>query len=1074
MVKQWFTWVVDNPRTVVCACILSMFVFGIFVPRLYKDTSPDAYIEPTNPALIYRDKVKEIFGLDDPFVIAVEAPEGETIYSIEALGLIAELTELMMATSNIEPDRVVSLTTEKIISGTADRIDISTAYDEPPSSQTEVDVIQQRVEAFPVFLGNLVARDGTMAMIVGEMVDQSKSHQTFLDLSTAIDSVRGQYVGTVHLAGEASTAGYLDSYISQDARRSYPLAAAMIILVLSVAFRSVAGVLLPLSIAVATAIAAMGIRAYFEVPFYAISNGLVVVLISIAVADGIHIINEYRNELWSGRHATARDALLAALVSITRPVALTTITTIAGFVGIVFGSEMPPMKAFGLYSAIGVLAAWFYTIALLPAVLTLIHRNKPIASIWPQKQDRGRDLLSAFLAALAEIVVRYPKHAMTLSFVFLAVCVYGTTLVVVDYDRIDNFARNEPVRIADQVINRSMDGSYRLLVVVDAKRPQGIFNPDIVKRIEALQEYVVTLPHVNGVSSIVDTLKEVNQSVSGGDPNEKRIPDRESSIAQLFLAYESVGDPADLEDDIDFDQQIALINVRTDAGSFVKTKPIIENLEAYLASTFNAPHVQGSLSGRVYLNYHWLKSIEANHLVSVLIAVVLALTIATAAFRSFTAGFFCLFHVIFAVFMVYAVMAMFGIGLGVTTSMFAAITIGLGVDFSVHSIERVRKLSSYEGVVSAKSIRDAFQSTGRALWFNMWALCLGFSALLASNNPTVSEFGGLLIVAISANFLASMTALPAVLLVLKPKFLLGEVPVERRGAARTDGNTGTVLALLCAAGLAAFLMPVNVAIADAVDAEAEAPDIEPPAVSSPAALEVVRNTDARDHGEHLLRDLKMILTDKRGRERVRDAKGIRLDAQDERRALIVYSGPANIKDTAFLTYDYIDPEREDQQWLYLPSLRRSRQVSGAERGEYFLGTDLTFEDLKQEGRISEEDYVFDFTAEADPTPGVAAINGWPKNAVIAKELGYGLVQSRIDTSNWTILSHKIFDTTGQILKTLRYEEFVQVDGIWTASIIDVDNHKTGHKTRFEFSNIDFQTDVPETRLDQRNLKRAGK
>jgi predicted RND superfamily exporter protein len=1063
-VNRWFKCVINNPVLIVSLSMISIVGFATLLPALHKDTSPDAYIEPDNPALLYRDKVKETFGLDDTFVIAVQAPAGQTIYTIEALGLIAKLTELAITTPNIDADRVSSITTEKIIAGTADAITISSAYDEPPSSQSQVDDIRRRIDGFPIFHGSLVARDGSVTMIVAEMLDQTASHQTFLDLSEGIKKASANYPGIVHLAGEAATAGYLDSYITQDARRSYPLVALFIILVLTVAFRSLSGVLLPFSIAIATAIATIGIRAYFGVPFYAISNGLVIVLISISVADAIHIISEYRDELSSGKHTHPSEALAAALSTISRPVLLTTVTTIAGFIGIYFGSEMPPMQAFGLYAAIGVLAAWVYSVSFLPAVLTLLHRNKPISVVYGRGRTAKHNVLSDILAGMANFVVRYPKKIVIFSSAFLVVCIYGTTLVVVDYSRIRNFAENEEVRIADTLINASMDGSYRLLVVVDAKRPQGIFDPDVARRIEALQNFALTLPHVNGASSIIDTLKEVNQGLHGGDPHAKRLPDDEQSIAQLFLAYESIGDPADLEDDIDFDQQVALVKLRTNAGSFVSSRPIIEGLEAYLESTFNGPQVSGSLSGRVYLNYHWLKNIDANHLLSVLIAVLLALAIATVAFRSFLAGFFCLFHVVLAVFMVYAVMALFNIGLGVTTSMFAAITIGLGVDFSVHSIERVRMIATERRAITAEIIRDAFQSTGRALWFNLWALCLGFSAVLSSNNPTVAEFGGLLIVAIAANFIASMTALPAVLLVLKPKFLIqdGDRPSAELDRANIVSRT---LAVLCVLAPASLMICSEEARADGVLEEQD---------RSGYALDIVRNVNKRNQGEHVLRDLKMVLMDKRGRERVRDAKGLRLDTPEERRAMIVYTGPANIKDTAFLTYDYHAAEREDQQWLYLPSLRRSRQVSGAERGEYFLGTDLTFEDLKQEGRLSEADYDFELIGDADADTEVVSLNGTPKTPEIAKELGYGRYESDVNTSTWMILRHRIFDHSGQLLKVLIYDGHRQVDGIWVADVIAVDNHKTGHKTRFEFSNVDFKTSIAESQLDQRNLKRAGK
>ena len=1057
MLEKLFTWIATRAWVVIAVGLLVVAAAASGLPSLYKDTSPDAYIEPENPALIYRDKVKEIFGLDDPFVVAIEAPEGKSIYTLETLTLVADLTDVVMETENIDFDRVVSLTTEKVIRGDEDEISIAAAFEYPPYDIEEVIEIRQQIEDFPLFHGNLVARDGSMTIIVGEMVDPDLSKDTFINLDDGVRAASEGFEGTIHVAGEAATAGYLDDYISQDTRRAFPLAAVFIIIVLSAAFRSISGVLLPFMIAIITAVVTIGIRATMDVPFYAVSNALLVVLISIAVADAIHIISEYRDEVASGEHETPRDALVAAMSAMFVPVALTSVTTVAGFIGIWFGSDMPPMRAFGQYAAVGVLAAWTYSITMLPAVLSLMHRNKNVNEVWAKGRAKNRKFLKLIMEKMAGVVVTYPKQSMTLSLGFLVICIFAAGLVEVDYSRIRNFAPDEDVRVADNAINKAMDGTYRLHVVVDGREPQSILTPEVTAKIEDLQEFALSLDGVAGVSSIVDTLKEVNKGLSGGDPEALVMPETADEIAQLFLAYESLGDPADLEDDIDFDQQLTLVKLRTKASSYKLAAPIVEALDEYLANEFNDEIAEGTLSGRVYLNYHWLESIDRNHMTSVAIAVALALMVAGLTFRSAVAAFFCLYHVVFAVFMVYAVMGILGIGLGVTTSMFAAITIGLGVDFSVHSIERVRMLATATGKVTPDTIRDAFQSTGRALWFNLWALCLGFSALMISNNPTIAEFSGLLIVAIAANFLASMTALPSALLVMKPSFLVDNEIDISRGPRLTGIPSGSFM-WIAAAGLGAAMLFAS-------------PQAQ--AVEGMSADEIVAKVNERDEGENLTRDLRIVMIDRKGRERERFGKGYRTDTETERRSMIAFDAPANIKDTAFLTFDYHEVGEDDQQWLYLSASRKSRRVSGAHRGEYFLGTNLTFEDLKQEGRIGEEDYDFKISDEGTPE-GMVTIEGTPKSVEIARELGYGRILVDVDPSNWMVAAYRIDDVKGRPLKTIEFQDRQQVGDIWTAGVIFADNYKTKNKTRFEFSNIDFESPIEPSKLEQQNLKRAGR
>ena len=187
MVQGFFNWITGNPWKVILVGILAIVAFATGLPQLYKDTSPDAYIEPGNPALIYRDKVKETFGLDDPFVVAIEAPDGKSIYNMETLTLVADLTDVVRETENIDYDRVSSLITEKIITGHGDEINITPAFEYAPESLEEVVEIQRRIADFPVFHGNLVARDGSMTIIVGEMMDQDQSKDTFEALYSSVN-----------------------------------------------------------------------------------------------------------------------------------------------------------------------------------------------------------------------------------------------------------------------------------------------------------------------------------------------------------------------------------------------------------------------------------------------------------------------------------------------------------------------------------------------------------------------------------------------------------------------------------------------------------------------------------------------------------------------------------------------------------------------------------------------------------------------------------------------------------------------------------------------------------------------
>ena len=124
--------------------------------------------------------------------------------------------------------------------------------------------------------------------------------------------------------------------------------------------------------------------------------------------------------------------------------------------------------------------------------------------------------------------------------------------------------------------------------------------------------------------------------------------------------------------------------------------------------------------------------------------------------------------------MIYAVMGAWSINLDVGTTMFAAIAIGVGVDFAVHTVDRL----IYFIRDMKMSIRDAYdafyKSTGRALLFNLLSLALGFGVLITSSVPPLQTFGALVALAVSMSFIGSMTILPAIIWLVKPAFLFKE------------------------------------------------------------------------------------------------------------------------------------------------------------------------------------------------------------------------------------------------------------------------------------------------------------
>ncbi|WP_298421161.1 outer membrane lipoprotein-sorting protein [uncultured Kordia sp.] len=223
---------------------------------------------------------------------------------------------------------------------------------------------------------------------------------------------------------------------------------------------------------------------------------------------------------------------------------------------------------------------------------------------------------------------------------------------------------------------------------------------------------------------------------------------------------------------------------------------------------------------------------------------------------------------------------------------------------------------------------------------------------------------------------------------------------------------------------------------------------------------IAKKTHERNEGISLKRNLIMELKDKRGKIRTRKTTALRKYFGKEKRLAIFYETPSSVKGTAFLTFDYPEASKDDDQWLYLPALRKTRRISAANRGDYFLGTDLTYEDIKLETKISKEDYNYTTIGiEKIDNHDCYIIEAIPKNDATKKELGYSKVKFWVDSKLWMMRKSESWDVAGNFLKTVKISDIKKVQNIWTISHILVINHKTKHETIFKFENNDYQTEL---------------
>ncbi len=1041
----FFYRITARPQLALSVSLLAIALASAGLAKLVKDTSVKAFIPPDHPALIADQKAADVFGLSDTIAIALTTTKS-TVFESQTLEAVVDVTRLVSELPNIRSDRVLSLATESSISGKDGEILVAPYVGKPPLTPREIDAAREMWRAMPPHIGTLVSEDESSAIILAEIINSNIAAETYRTVLEVVANVETDNL-KAHVAGPGAVSGYLSRYIDQDASKLQPLVFMLVLGFIYFAFRRIGALPGPLLVVFGAVGGGLGLMAWNGIPYYAITNALPVIIVAISVADSIHILSAYFQHRSQHPDSQVRDLVVQAMSAMARPITLTTITTIAGFVGIGLVSIMPPITAFAWFAALGVFLAWVFSILALPSILILLEPGpSPAFENWTKRSPSG---LGQFLARIGAFSARHYVPVLGLFAATTVIAVSSAVQLKVDRSQVDNFASDEPIRIADELINKTFSGTAFLDVVIETSEPEGLLNPENMRRIAALQEHMETLPHIQKTVGITDYLSLLHHSIKGhsaGDRERRELPAEPGSIAQYLLVYEMSGDPTDFEEEIDYDYQTALVRGILNSSYFSESRVTVEALQGYIDTRFNDEFMSASLAGDVSIGYHWMSRLEQSHFIGIALSLVLVLGTSVIVFKSIVAGFIAVVPVTFSVTVLYAVMGYLGIYLEPATSMFAAIALGVGVDFGIHLVERLREARVFHANDTAAAVDRALPQTARACFFNSAALGLGFAVLLVSSLPTLQRFGGLVAVAAVSSYVAALIIVPAMYAAEHEMWRKLEMSSRR---------------IITRAAVLLVLVAGSLLLASQADA------------SEYSALEIARHVSDRPEGRATQRTIDIVLTNKRGRSKARQALVIKENRGDSRATRITYTEPASIRATSFLSHDFHDPARADTSWFYMPSLRKVRRVPASDRGDYFLGTDFTYEDIQSELKFETSDYLFHYDGHSESDGRVLHhLSGEPANQRIARELGYGSFKALIDETTWLPVRIEFMDLEQQALKTVTVSTFEQIDGIWTATDIRAVNHHTGHQTHFAFRDVSYPSDLDDRLFDPPALARG--
>jgi hypothetical protein len=240
------------------------------------------------------------------------------------------------------------------------------------------------------------------------------------------------------------------------------------------------------------------------------------------------------------------------------------------------------------------------------------------------------------------------------------------------------------------------------------------------------------------------------------------------------------------------------------------------------------------------------------------------------------------------------------------------------------------------------------------------------------------------------------------------------------------------------------------------------------------ARRIMQQVNDRDDGDNQTADLEMTLIDRSGNRRERSIRSYRQRRGPDTFSVQVFASPADVKGTGFLTYDYNASGKDDDQWLFLPALRKTKRIASTDKSGSFMGSDFNFSDLTEPDL---EDYDYTLVKEEDVDgQRTWQIQAVPRRAAVAENTGYARSMLWVRQDNHVVVRGVRWVHNSSRLKFLQAKRLEQIDGIWVVTELQMvtrEGRNTVHATLLRFNNVRFGQPLDESLFTVRQLEKGS-
>ena len=1028
--QRYIEWILRYRFVVITLTLLITIAAVIQAKNLSIIIDPNTMLPQSHPYVTTSNQVEKIFGSKYVVMVGITPKKGD-IYQPVVLEKVQRMTAAFLQTPGVVKENLLSLSSKraKNISGTAEGLDVKPLMTNVPTTVAQITELRKAIEKNPVYVNSIVSVDAKTTAILVEFKDGPGGFRAIMDkVETVVEHERDSRV-EINVGGIPSFLARIEIY-SERIGFLFPIAILVLSLVLFEAFRTKQGLILPLLTAGLAVAWGVGVMGASGIPMDVFNSATPILILAVATGHAVQLLKRYYEEFFRLRETTDlspkaanNQAVISSLIRVGPVMIAAGVVASLGFFSLVI-FKISTVRTFGIFTGIGILAALILEMTFIPALRSILA---PPSDIERKREQKGR-IWDKVTNAIASWVTGTSRRRVYWGvFIFVIISLIGVSRVIVDNSTKSSFSPELIFETDDKALNDRLGGTNTMYLLIEGASDDAIKNPKTLRAIEELQRFLENQPYVGKTLSLADFVMRMNQAMHGDDPIFYKVPDSQELISQYLLLYSMSGEPGDFDTYVDYGYRSANLTVflKTDSSAYIEK--LIEKIHAFTALHFDK-NVHIGIGGSVPQGAALNQVMVYGKILNILQISVVVFIISSLIFRSLVAGMLVLLPLLVTVLANFGLMGWSGIPLNISTSLISAMAVGIGADYAIYLIYRLRE-ELLMGTDEIKAVRKVIGTAGQAILFVAISVSAGYGVLLLSFGYNIHKWLAILIAeAMIMSSLSALLLIPAFILTFRPDFIF------RRTAVKHKPLSIPIVVLVLVFGLS--MQPQNGWAAE--------PDL----------IQIMQKNFVVSKVYDSVADATFTLINKTGQKRVRETFGttkLEENGIDNMR-MTRFLSPSDVKGTVSLLIEHSD--KDDDIWIYLPALKKVRRLVSNNKKDSFVGTDFSYADVIGY-KVGEWSYKLlkEELVEGQPCYVIEAL---PKSDAVKTSNGYSKRIGWLRKDNFMAVKMDYWDEAGQLLKTSTYTDIQLVDqkrGKWQAMRLEVSNVQTGHRTVIKFDNF---------------------